>query len=110
MKITPKAGTILLITIAVMLTIAVIMFPKTPNQPEFDPTTMAVDTNMMACTVGADCMPFAAECHTQHCVNKEHNNIYKPVEACTMIFDPTAAYTKYDCACVSGYCVNTKGN
>jgi putative hemolysin len=58
-----------------------------------------------SCSADADCAPKPG-CHPRECINAAYSNKFEAPDACTMIFDCSAAYSKADCLCVNNTCTN----
>ncbi|KAL6073943.1 hypothetical protein QOT17_004636 [Balamuthia mandrillaris] len=63
------------------------------------------DVCALSCRRDSDCVP-APVCHPRECLNRRLVRGCDRPEACTLIFDPQAAYENDDCACQMGTCVN----
>lgn len=61
--------------------------------------------NLSVCKTDSDCIP-KPECHPMECINQRYESSFKKPEMCTEIFMIEAAYSKEDCACRQGSCVN----
>jgi len=60
---------------------------------------------LYSCTRDSDCIPKPG-CHPHECINSKYNVKFKMPEACTLMFDCSAAYKQSDCACINQRCVN----
>lgn len=69
------------------------------------------ESTLQKCQADADCSPVPSACHPKICINAKYAKDFTKPEACTMMFDTTAAYEDKDCGCSeSGYCVNKNAN
>ena len=57
------------------------------------------------CESDSDCVPMPG-CHARECVTLDEVALYDQPEACTALFDCSAAYTSEDCLCQDHFCVN----
>ncbi|HII71450.1 TPA: hypothetical protein HA265_01720 [Candidatus Woesearchaeota archaeon] len=57
------------------------------------------------CETDADCVPLPT-CHPRTCINKKYTSFYERPEACTEMFDCSAAYDASACECVGSRCTN----
>ena len=64
---------------------------------------------LYSCTSDADCMPKPG-CHPHECINSAYAGNFTQPDACTMMFDCSAAYQNSDCACINHMCTNKNLN
>jgi hypothetical protein len=57
------------------------------------------------CKADTDCAP-RPECHPLECINEKYIDAAQRPKACTLVEIPEAAYSKGDCACSKGLCIN----
>ncbi|MCX6709623.1 MAG: DUF333 domain-containing protein [Candidatus Woesearchaeota archaeon] len=62
-------------------------------------------SGIYSCLTDSDCTPKPG-CHPKECINTAYSNKFNAPDACTMMFDCSAAYSKADCLCVNNICTN----
>jgi hypothetical protein len=60
---------------------------------------------LYSCKADSDCVPKPG-CHPLECINQRYQGLFKKPGVCTEIFMLQAAYSKEDCACIGGSCIN----
>ena len=60
---------------------------------------------LYSCARDSDCVPKPG-CHPHECINSAYAGNFTMPDACTMMFDCSAAYKQSDCACINNTCAN----
>lgn len=63
------------------------------------------DKTIYLCQSDSDCVP-KPECHPLECINSKYAEQADKPRVCTAVFISEAAYSKEDCACEEGLCIN----
>jgi hypothetical protein len=94
-QMTVAVGCLIIISL-----VSIIMINFVPNEVENNQINP-----LITCQSDNDCIPQPG-CHALSCINAKFESNFEQPEICTTLYSCSSAYSKDDCSCRSGFCVN----